>query len=536
MTWPIVLSPRSSLIGDPNVDVWNHAWGPWWWFASLSEGELPWRTDYLIWPDGGVLWFIDPILGLLATPLVPIVGTAMAYNVALVLYVAFASWAAHRLARALGASSPAAWVASLAFAGSAWMISELHNGITEAADIGPVALALAWGHEATQKPTWKAWLLAGLGVGLATIASPYLGLGTGIALAVRGLPHIKKAWSGALVAVAVSTPALTLMKLQMAAEDAIIKHPPDMNQQLALHNAVDLRTFVQPFGFQSVDLSLEGFEHSMYLGIAALALALYSRRWKWWPSIIVCIAFALGPYIYVKEAGILPYRLPWWLVQSFAPGLAMTHPLRLAVPALALVAGLAGLGAHRLTTRWPRVLPVLLALVAIDGLVVSGAPWPMERAPAEIPAVYEHIARDLGSERAVGVLDLPTDAGYTMATSRYLYWQSSHHLPIVYAPDARSSTSSLLRTQFFRELAGTSERRADEAMHIITVVPHTRPEWMAQQAYDVGVRWIVLHRSMAQPEVEPLLESWMGPGTVVGDEVYWEVPLPREAPQVPGSR
>ena len=367
-------------------------------------------------------------------------------------------------------------------------------------------------------------------MGLATVASPYLGLGTGIALAVRGLPHIKKAWSGALVAVSVSAPALFLMKLQLAAADAIIKHPPEMNQQLAAHNAVDIRTFFQPFGFQSVDLSAEGFEHSMYLGLIAIGLALYSRRWKWWPSVFACLLFSLGPYLFTKETGILPYRLPWWLVQAVAPGLAVTHPLRLAVPILALVAGYAAVGATRLTERWPKLLPALLALVAIDGLVVSGAPWPMERAPAEVPPVYEAIARDFGSEFTGAIVDLPTDAGSTMATSRYLFWQSGHRQPIVYGPDARASTSSLLRVDFYKELASKSVRREDEAMRILAAVPHTTPEWMRKQAGDVNVRWLVVHREMAPPEVEALVVSWLGEGTVIGDAVYWDLS------QVPASR
>jgi len=518
------------LIGDGDVDGWNHAWGPWWWWANLREGQLPWRTEYLQWPDGGVLWFIDPVLGLLATPLVPLVGSAMAFNIALVIYVAFASWAAHRLARAMGASDPAAWIASLAFAGSAWMISELHNGITEAADIGPVALALAWGHEACEKRTWRAWLLAGLGVGFATVASPYLGLGCGVALLVRGLPHVLKAWSGGLVAAAISAPVLILMKLQLAAEDAIIKHPPEMNQQLALHNAVDPQTFVRPFGFQSVDLSAEGFEHSMYLGLVALALALFARRWRWWPSVVACLLFALGPYIYFKHTGVLPYRLPWWLVQALAPGLAVTHPLRLAVPALALVAGLAAVGATRITARWPRALPALLALVALDGLVISGAPWPMERADATPPPVYEAIARDLGSPLESGVIDLPTDAGMTMGTSRYLYWQTIHQQPIIYAPDARAATSSILRVDWYRELASLSDRRIDGPGQGLATFPQSDTNTVVKRAGDIRVRWLVVHRQFEQPAVEEKVVEWLGPGTVVGDSVYWDLS------QAPGSR
>ena len=56
------------------------------------------------------------------------------------------------------------------------------------------------------------------------------------------------------------------------------------------------------------------------------------------------------------------------------------------------------------------------------------------------------------------VLDLPTDAGETMGSSRYLYYQSAHSQGIPYGPDARASASLL------RELAISllCRRRADE--------------------------------------------------------------------------
>ena len=85
-----------------------------------------------------------------------------------------------------------------------------------------------------------------------------LGLGAGIGALVRGLPSIRHAWLGGLVAVLVAAPPSLALRTQLESPDAIIKHPDEMNDQLAAHNAVDPRTFFQPFGFRSVDLSLDG--------------------------------------------------------------------------------------------------------------------------------------------------------------------------------------------------------------------------------------------------------------------------------------
>ncbi|MDP6935230.1 MAG: hypothetical protein QGG40_20085, partial [Myxococcota bacterium] len=108
-SWPSVLHPLSAFIGHPDVDVWNHAWGPWWWFETISSGQLPWETLLLRWPEGGILWFIDPMLAALGSVLVPIFGIAGAFNLVLWFYLAFTSWAGRRLALALGAAEDASW-------------------------------------------------------------------------------------------------------------------------------------------------------------------------------------------------------------------------------------------------------------------------------------------------------------------------------------------------------------------------------------------------------------------------------------------
>ncbi len=527
VTLTMLGSPLRRLIGSPDVDVWNHAWGPWWWADCLAEGRLPWRTELLSWPKGGVLWFIDPVLGALGTPLVWLLGVVGAYNAVMFGYVLLASWAGRRLARSLGASAAASWVGAAGLAGSAWMVCELHNGISEAVNIGPVALALAWSEDAAQARSVRAWAKAGGGGGLAAFASPYLGLGVGIAVAIRGLPAIRHAWLGAVVAVLLAAPPLLALRTQLHAEDAIVKHPDSMNEQLALHNAVDPRTFFAPLGFRSVDLSAEGFEHSMYLGLVCLLLAgLAIRRRLWWGlAALVCMVCALGPYLYWSDGWLLAggarLRLPWWALQKLAPGLAVTHPLRLAVPALAIVAGLAAVGADRLG-RWRGAA---VAAVLLDGLLLSGAPWPIQTADATPPEVYERIRREPGEAIRWGVLDLPTDAGQTMATSRYLLWQSVHRLPIPYGPDARASTCRLLSEPSFRALAALCRRRPDEhaRLNLASVGPGgSHPGRLSTQR----IRYIVLHHDI-DPTVTPALRAALvtslGPGEEGAGATLWDL-------------
>ena len=521
LIWPILGWPFD-LLGSADVDVWNHAWGPWWWAHQISEGMLPWHTTLLQGPDGGTLWFIDPILALLGAPLA-LFSPSLGFAFALCIYFAFASFGIRYFARTLGAGPQSQWIASIAYVWSAWVLSEVHNGITEAVNIGPVALALGAIASAHQNSTLKSWAFAGGCIGFSAACSPYLGLGTGIVALIFGIRHIPQAWIGGLIAGLTALPNLALFRLQLAAEDAIIKRPPGMNETLALHNAVDPRTFFTPFGFQSVDLSTEGFVHSLYFGTVIVLLA-SKRLWRhklWLLALIASMLCALGPYLYWGDgwfvSGGARFRLPWYYLQALFPGLAVTHPLRLGIPALAICCAFGAAGLEK--SNWKKYWKPIAALIALDGLIISGAPYPISTASSEIPEFYEQIRSD--SSQAM-VLDLPTDAGGTMKTSLYLYLQTAHHKSIPYAPDARASTSSLLRYTAFQELAALCTRRADEHQRLGFGGPkNQRADIRSLKA--AGVRWIVLHPHIdpdASSTLADRIEQDLGPASLQTEEHF----------------
>jgi len=537
----VVFSPLSTVVGSPMVDVWNHMWGSWWWFDALSQGMLPWETTLLQYPDGGTLWFIDPVLAILGLPFAGFSPT-LAYNIGIWIYLAFASWTARRFAISLGSAPSSSWIASITVVCSAWMLSEISNGITEAVNIGPVALAMAWTEDACRgqndKQSPMLWLKAGLGVGLATMASPYLGLGVGVVVAVRTLTSFhqtwKWSWLGGLTSIVVASPTLLLFRVQLEATNAIIKRPDGMNDSLALHNAVDPRTFIAPFGFQSVDLTDEGFVHSMYLGIFALFFAVRAiKDHKGWAFAgVISMLCALGPYLYWGDGWVMTsgarLRLPWFMLQQMASGLAVTHPLRLGVPTLAIVGGFAAVSLT--TPYWLDRIRTIGILIAIDGLLISGAPFPLSTASSTIPGVYELVEQD---PRDVGVLDLPTDSGSNMMASKYLYWQSYHNKGIPYAPDVRASTSSLLNNTAFRRLAALCTRRADEHQRLglhNRSPGSTDPRTLSSQGYG----WIVLHKNIDPTVYQQLLEvlqADLGAGLTIDDATIWR--LETQSPAAP---
>ena len=78
VVWPASLSPASVLVGHPDVDIWNHAWG--YWFVPNQIGSLssPLSTGLIGAPGGGDLYFIDLLGALIGTPLAWVFGPAVA--------------------------------------------------------------------------------------------------------------------------------------------------------------------------------------------------------------------------------------------------------------------------------------------------------------------------------------------------------------------------------------------------------------------------------------------------------------------------
>ena len=113
LLFPVVLDPAGSLVGHPEIDVWNHAWGYFYVAHQLGEGSLL-STHLAGGPEGGLLWFIDTPGALVSLPITWVLGPAVAYNLTLVVRVALAGVAASLLARELGADRRGGLVAGAA--------------------------------------------------------------------------------------------------------------------------------------------------------------------------------------------------------------------------------------------------------------------------------------------------------------------------------------------------------------------------------------------------------------------------------------
>jgi hypothetical protein len=536
-TWPAALFFQGRLVGDPRVDVWNHAWGPWWFFQSLSQGQLPLHTELLAAPVGGRLWFVDPIGALAGAPFVPLLGVAATWNLLIIGMVMLASIAGRRLARELGAGPRASWVGSVGLCCSPYLTSELHNGISEAVLIAPAVATLAALLVAFRLPNWRRFTILGLLAGLTALSTFYYAIGVAVVglcmlpwLLHREREHWRALLPGLLlaltVALGIAVPAGLGLRWSLAHEPLV--HRPDQGlaavEWMFAHNAVDPRTFLWVGDFQSVDLQAEGehFRHSSYLGIFIVIGALVSRRPHVLAAAVVGLLFSLGPWLWFDGAWLMVsgnrLALPYRLLLDVLPASSLTHPQRVGLPAIALLVSLAAVGAYRLPI--PARLWMIL-LVAIDGLAVGPAPWPIARTAALDLSLH----RSLPGRGAGIVLDLPADVGRGMMTSRYLVYQAAHGMPIPYKPDVRANTAALGSLPAFQALVDP-----------LPDAPLDGPDPRGKNLADSGVRWVIVHRELGDDPtrtslVEAQLSAWYGAAEVSGTHALFDTsrrPAPAE--------
>ncbi len=540
------------MVGSPDADVWNHAWGPWWFWESLKSGQLPWHNDWLFHPQGGTLWFIDPISGLLGALLVPLLGILGTFNAVIFLYLVAASWAAARLAESVAGPGRQNLLASVALLTGPYLLSEVHNGISEAVNVAPTLLALWAAERAFREGTQRNWTVLGLLLGLVALGSAYYLLATAVILAVCGVawlasrpPRVEvlRAVRGGAIATLLVLPIGWLMRRSVHAGDALIFRASEEVATLKLHNAVDPRTYFWPGGFQSVDLTAQGeaFLHSGYLGLTVIALAVlgtwWTRRWALAIAATTSLLIGLGSHLFVAgEIVQLPsgatLALPHRLLELLLPPQAITHPLRLALPGIAIVSVLAAAGLKRLP---PQFTLVGLGVVGLEMLFVGQSPWPMSMTDKLDTEAATYIADSLEDSEARGVLDLPGAVGNTMATSRYLVYQAYHRRPIPYRPDARASTSGLLGSSTFVPMVVASEWRVEHRGSLLLAAQNLS-QVSPRELADRGIRWVVVHRSLDRGQenlvqTEAYLESLYGKPRIFGDKAVYST-LEVQADQV----
>ena len=436
-------------------DLWNSLWTFWFASEALGAGSLPWEAHLLNHPEGGTLMVSDPLGVAVMTPLQWCLSLPAAYTVLVWWRLALAGWAAHLAAELLlesgEGSRGGAWIAGVGFCAAPVVLSGVHNGTSEAFNVGWAALGV-YGMLRVLRGGGLRWTLAtGLLLALSAVASWYAGVVAFClcgGLAVVGASRLRVArlhgLGALLLGLALAAPAAVAFHEAATAESNLvgIKHAQELQGVRRTTGPADPVGYLRGGDFRSPDFRVlsrygENFIHCTYLGwvlLLGVGLALGGRPrgrslWAVAGGGLVLGALSLGP-VWVAGgspvilAGDRAVPLPYFVLERL-PGFGSLSLLyRLAVgPALA-AAVLAAVGYGRLAARRPALrwlpLAVVLALLT-EKRVVS----PLTTLPDAVDVRPASVLETLAASPPGAVLNFPVVGGRP-----YLYEQTVHHKPL----------------------------------------------------------------------------------------------------------
>ncbi len=141
-TVPRGFQATSRILGHHDSDVVKHYWNLWWFKQMvLADGRLPYATDYLNYPNGFLLYPIEPLNGLAVLLLGDPLGLALATNVLSVLNLTLAGVGMFALVRFSTGRFLPALGAGLLYAVSAYSVWTVYVGVGELSHLGWMPLA-----------------------------------------------------------------------------------------------------------------------------------------------------------------------------------------------------------------------------------------------------------------------------------------------------------------------------------------------------------------------------------------------------------
>jgi hypothetical protein len=427
---------------DPGLFVWDF----WWMARSVQHLSNPWFTHYLAAPVGTPLAFhtLMPLPGVLMTPVTLAYGPSFSYNLLSAAAPGLMCYAMYRTARLWVPSQIGAIAAGAFFGLSTMMTWNSWYEIQLALGAIFLPLALEAAVRLARRPGWRQATILGVVLGAALLTDQESAIMAGILAIAALLPWLARrparggvpAWvklrSAALATVVtavVASPQIVAMIQQALVGDASVSQgalaADYRNSGASPQQIFAPSPRVAFFGLKPLaalyNHSHPGLTFTAY-GWVLTVLALYGLVvcWRrrsarllglfWLGSTITALGtgIVIGNQRYVPLAQawhgiqvsvIMPYtwivRIP--LLSSFREANRITE-LGLVPAAL-----LAGAAVNRLRHQARPVLPVVLALAALEVGSVGAGPIPPVTMPTAMPALDRAIAADHSASIVVDV-------------------------------------------------------------------------------------------------------------------------------------
>lgn len=557
LTWPMARDPGAQALGSEHADGMKHLWTLWYMRASVWEaGAFPGFTTLVNWPEGMLLYPIEPLHGLIAV-LLPWVDVVVLSNLLVVANMVATGLAGAWLGKELTGSWLGGHVAGTLLVGSSTMAFFVHVGVGELYHLWWLPLGLTLLLKARRTLQWRWFLALGLALVAATLSCFYYGFFLGMAVAIVALLTL---WAGR------ETPRL-LLRYAVAAGLSIGLTLPAIRTFSASYETpepvrVGLWSYVvdshgQPItdppsarlqpdqlvrpASQATDRQQAGYVGGRFvgwipLGLALIGLVRFPRRGL--PLLAVAVVggvLATGSYLVVGgqpvsfgDGGAVAMPLLWLNRLLSYVAESLNFPVRFLAMTQAALAGMAALAAAPTGGPrgriWPAAAGLLAVLAVFQTSQASATPWPWARFPMRQVGDI----RDLAELERAAVVDLSM-AWRSDPETRWnaLTTQMSHGLPIQAVPVERVEYFAAEGQHYVRAL--DLVKALKPAFNANTPSPPQTVEKDLALLREAGFGWLLVSYRTGKEQIPAVVTERLtqacGPAVRTGPGVaVWRIP------------
>jgi hypothetical protein len=426
-TWPLLARLTTALPGRPSdLDVATMVWNVGWVHHALTTGGPLLRSDDVLVPFGADLRLhtYGLLQGVLAAPLVALVGVVGAFNLMLVATLWLNGVALYALGKTESGSALAALVAAVCFMLASPILDQLRVGRPTFASLWIAIAALLVMRRLLHAPRW--WLAVALGALLlaALVTDFQIVLFTGLWLAAYGITRVRPRHLAALAVAGLiaAVPFALVFYAALAADEYPRPSLQDMQEySFRVWDFLDPTVVPHAFGIE--------------LAVAAVAAIVLRRNLVWLVGGLAFVVLSLGPFLQPTQ---IP--LPFAALSLWPPLAQFRTPYRFAMPAVLGLAVVLCCVLAPLVARWPasiRIAAVGALVAARLGVALIQDPLHTQTYPTY--AFYQHLGATPGRLTIVEVpfgvrsgLERIGEGGEVLE-----YYQHVHGRPLLNAMVAR---------------------------------------------------------------------------------------------------